>query len=141
MSDACQLRVLADSVAVTTPTTPYLEKLVTSLSHRPTEPPSLILIPSLHPWQQPRDFAPPLTVAFSNSAKRYSSRDAKEAGVRRFVAVAAEEGGVRVVDVDEPVGENRDVGGWFWRAHGNAVLDLKWSRNDTHIVSIGNSNI
>jgi denticleless len=38
------------------------------------------------------------------------------------------------------VGENRDVGGWFWRAHGNAVLDLKWSRNDTHIVSIGNSN-
>ena len=60
---------------------------------------------------------------------------AKEHDVRRLIAVAAEEGGVRVVDVDEPLGMHREAKGWFWRAHGNAVLDAKWSGDDTKIVS------
>ena len=119
-----------------TPTIPYLSTLVTRLSHEALQPPSLLLIPSLHPWLHPRDYAPPLAVAFSHSAKLHSAGSAKAKSSRRLIAVAAEEGGVRVLDVDEPAGMHRDAQGWFWRAHGNAVLDVKWSGDDTKIVSV-----
>lgn len=51
-----------------------------------------------------------------------------------MIAIAAEEGGVRIVDVDDGLGHHPDAKGLFWRAHGNAVLDVKWSRDDTKIV-------
>jgi denticleless len=119
-----------------TPTTPYPDTLVTRLNPDPLLPPSIILIPSLHPWDHPRDYAPPLAVAFSHAAKAYSAQDAKRRSRRRLIAIAAEEGGVRVVDADEPVGMFRDSQGWFWRAHGNAVLDVKWSADDSKIVRV-----
>lgn len=115
-------------------TTPFLDTLVTRLTYCPDSPPSVLYIPSLHPWDQPRDHAPPLAVAFSNTAKLHSAYSAKANSARRLIAVAAEEGGVRIVDVDQGLGAHPDAAGWFWRAHGNAVLDLKWSNDDSRIV-------
>lgn len=117
------------------PSTPYLDTLVTRLTYNPDAPPSTLFIPSLHPWDGPRDYAPPLGVAFSHSAKTFGASDAKSISKRRLIAIAAEEGGVRVVDVDEGLGPHPDAQGWFWRAHGNAVLDIKWSKDDKRIVS------
>ena len=51
------------------------------------------------------------------------------------MAVAAEEGAVKILDVDEAMGDNRDAKGTLWRAHGNAIMDVKWSRDDARIVS------
>ena len=116
-------------------TTPYLETLYTRLDEMPGLPPSRIYVPSLHSWNAPRDFAPPLAIRFSNSAKLYSASSAAMDGRRRLLAVAAEEGGVRVVDVDETPEQQSDSKGWFWRAHGNAVLDVEWAADDSRIVS------
>ena len=116
--------------------TPYLQQLVHSLLNDPDQPPSMLFIPSLHPWNYPRDYAPPLAVHFSRAAKLYDQAGAKAAGLRRLIAVAAEEGGVRVVDCDEGLGPHRDAKGWFWRAHGNAVLDIKWTPDDTGLVGL-----
>jgi len=133
-SASSQHRVDKADATAATQTTPYLSTLVTRLSHDALQPPSLLLIPSLHPWHLPRDYAPPLAVAFSHCAKSHSADSAKSLSKRRLIAVAAEEGGVRVLDVDEPAGMHRDAQGWFWRAHGNAVLDVKWSGDDSRIV-------
>ncbi len=113
----------------------YLDTLVTRLTYDPDAPPSALFVPSLHSWDGPRDYAPPLAVAFSHSAKFLSAQDARSRSTRRLIAVAAEEGGVRVVDVDEGLGPHPDAQGWFWRAHANAILDLKWSKDDKRIVS------
>jgi len=52
-----------------------------------------------------------------------------------MMAVAGEEGGMRIVDVDAPQGHHRESGGWWWRAHANAIFDTKWSDDDSKIVS------
>nr|XP_031859866.1 uncharacterized protein CI109_004714 [Kwoniella shandongensis]KAA5526938.1 hypothetical protein CI109_004714 [Kwoniella shandongensis] len=116
---------------------PYLSTLVTSLTpYHPLIPPSLLLLPSIHPpTGRPRDFAPPLSVAFNNVAKQWDATSARQAGLRRLIAVAGEEGGVRILDVDEGLGAFREEKGFWWRAHGNAVFDLKWSADDTRVLT------
>ncbi|KAK8844587.1 hypothetical protein IAR55_006434 [Kwoniella newhampshirensis] len=116
---------------------PYLSTLVTSLApYHPLIPPSLLLLPSIHPpTGRPRDFAPPLSVAFNNIAKQWDATSARSAGLRRLIAVAGEEGGVRVLDVDEGLGAYREEKGFWWRAHGNAIFDLKWSADDTRVLT------
>ncbi|KAK6904991.1 hypothetical protein I203_105810 [Kwoniella mangroviensis CBS 8507] len=120
-----------------TPQVPYLSTLVHSLlPYHPTTPPSLLLLPSIHPpTGRPRDFAPPLSIAFNNIAKNYDATSAKEAGLRRLIAVAGEEGGVRILDVDEGLGSHREEKGFWWRAHGNAIFDLRWSADDTRVLT------
>jgi denticleless len=83
---------------------------------------------------RPRDFAPALSVAFSSVAKAYNAAEACGSGRRRLIAVAGEEGGVRIVDVDEGLGNHREEKGWWWRAHSNAVFDVKWTADDSQIV-------
>ncbi|OCF30834.1 hypothetical protein I316_07557 [Kwoniella heveanensis BCC8398] len=116
---------------------PYLSTLVTSLlPYHPLAPPSLILLPSLHPpTGRPRDFAPPLSVSFNNVAKYHDASSARSTGSRRLIAIAGEEGGVRILDVDEGMGSHREEKGFWWRAHGNAVFDLKWSADDTRVLT------
>jgi denticleless len=55
-------------------------------------------------------------------------------GKQRLLAIGGEEGGVRIIDVDEGLGVHREEKGQWWRAHPNAVFDLKWSGDDTRIV-------
>ncbi|WVF66701.1 hypothetical protein IAT40_001443 [Kwoniella sp. CBS 6097] len=116
---------------------PYLSTLVTSLlPYHPLVPPSLLLLPSIHPpTGRPREFAPPLSVSFNNVAKYHDASSARSIGSRRLIAVAGEEGGVRVLDVDEGLGSHREEKGFWWRAHGNAVFDLKWSADDTRVLT------
>lgn len=52
-----------------------------------------------------------------------------------MIGIAGEEGGVRILDVDEGLGMHREEKGWWWRAHGNAIFDLKWSPDDTKVAS------
>ena len=115
-----------------------MSTLVTSLApYNPLTPPSILLLPSLHPpTGRPRDFAPPLSVAFSHIAKRWDASEARSAGLRRLIAVAGEEGGVRILDVDEGLGSHREEKGFWWRAHSNAVFDMKWSGDDCRIVRV-----
>jgi len=56
--------------------------------------------------------------------------------LRRLIAVAGEEGGVRILDVDEGLGSHREEKGFWWRAHSNAVFDMKWSGDDCRIVRV-----
>ncbi|WVQ94312.1 hypothetical protein IAU59_001391 [Kwoniella sp. CBS 9459] len=116
---------------------PYLSTLVTSLlPFHPLVPPSLLLLPSIHPpTGRPREFAPPLSVSFNNVAKYHDASSARSAGSRRLIAIAGEEGGVRILDVDEGLGNHREEKGFWWRAHGNAVFDLKWSADDTRVLT------
>jgi denticleless len=51
------------------------------------------------------------------------------------MAVANEEGGIRIVDVDVGMGIGGMEGGWWWRGHGNAIFDMKWSADDSRVVS------
>ncbi|WWC85496.1 uncharacterized protein L201_000360 [Kwoniella dendrophila CBS 6074] len=120
-----------------TPQTPYLSTLVHSLlPYHPTTPPSILLLPSIHPpTGRPRDFAPPLSIAFNNIAKTYDSTTSKDSGLRRLIAVAGEEGGVRILDVDEGLGQHPEEKGFWWRAHGNAIFDMKWSRDDSRVLT------
>ncbi|WVW81447.1 hypothetical protein I302_103441 [Kwoniella bestiolae CBS 10118] len=129
--------VIMDRQRLMTPQTPYLTTLVHSiLPFHPSTPPSLLLLPSIHPpTGRPRDFAPPLSIAFNNIAKTYDSPSAKELGLRRLIAVAGEEGGVRILDVDEGLGSHREEKGFWWRAHGNAIFDLRWSGDDTRVLT------
>ncbi|WVO24023.1 uncharacterized protein IAS62_005383 [Cryptococcus decagattii] len=115
----------------------YLSTLLHSLvPYHPLRPPASILLPSIHPpTGRPRDFAPPLAVSFNHIAKQYTSFDARSQGLRRLIGIAGEEGGVRIVDVDEGLGMHREEKGWWWRAHGNAIFDLKWSRDDTKVLT------
>ena len=100
--------------------------------------PSLVFLPSHHsPSGRSRDFSPPLAIAFNSIAKQYDAASAREAGVRRMLAIGGEEGGVRILDVDEGMGIHREEKGWWWRAHGNAVFDVKFSADDSKIVSQG----
>ena len=55
-------------------------------------------------------------------------------GKQRLLAIGGEEGGVRIINVDEGLGVHREEKGQWWRAHPNAVFDLKWSGDDTRIV-------
>ena len=55
-------------------------------------------------------------------------------GRQRLLAIGGEEGGVRIINVDEGLGVHREEKGQWWRAHPNAVFDLKWSGDDTRIV-------
>ena len=55
-------------------------------------------------------------------------------GKQRLLAIGGEEGGVRIINVDEGLGVHREAKGQWWRAHTNAVFDLKWSGDDTRIV-------
>jgi hypothetical protein len=55
--------------------------------------------------------------------------------MRRLMATANEEGGIRIVDVDVGMGVGGMEGGWWWRGHSNAVFDMKWSGDDTKVVS------
>jgi hypothetical protein len=55
-------------------------------------------------------------------------------GQQRLLAIGGEEGGVRIINVDEGLGVHREEKGQWWRAHPNAVFDLKWSGDDTRIV-------
>ena len=125
-------------VLVIAPQPRYLSTLVTSIApYHPLIPPSILLIPSLHPpTGRPRDFAPPLCVAFNTIAKQWDAPDTKSAGLRRLIAVAGEEGGVRILDVDEGLGSHREEKGFWWRAHSNAVFDVKWSGDDTRMVCL-----
>lgn len=118
--------------------TPFLSTLWTSTApYHPDTPPSFFFIPSQHPpYGRPREFSPPLTVAFNSVAKHYDAMSAREMGLRRMLAVGGEEGGVRILDVDEGMGIHREEKGWWWRAHGNAVFDVKFSADDTKIVSL-----
>lgn len=56
-----------------------------------------------------------------------------------MIAIAGEEGGVRIFDVDEGLGMHREEKGWWWRAHANAVFDIKWSGDDKRIVSLSSA--
>lgn len=124
-------------ISVSPGPTPFLSTLLTSTApYHPDTPPSLIFIPSQHPpTGRPREFSPPLTVAFNSVAKHYDATSAREMGLRRMLAVGGEEGGVRILDVDEGMGIHREEKGWWWRAHGNAIFDIKFSADDTKIVS------
>jgi hypothetical protein len=55
-------------------------------------------------------------------------------GKQRLLAIGGEEGGVRIINVDEGLGVHREEKGQWWRAHPNAVFDLKWSGDDSRIV-------
>ncbi|ORY22130.1 WD40-repeat-containing domain protein [Naematelia encephala] len=115
-----------------------LENYVTSLRGgiSPTDLPSTILLPSIHsPTGRPRDFAPALSVVFSNTAKQHDACSARENGTRRMVAIGGEEGGVRILDVDDGLGHHPEERGWWWRAHTNAIFDVKWSSDDSRILT------
>jgi len=71
-------------------------------------------------------------VVFNNRAKLYSADEARQLGEKRLLALGSEEGAVKLVNVD--ASESEDAGTW-WRAHNNAVFDLKWTANDTRLVS------
>lgn len=116
---------------------PYLNTLVHSTApFMPTARPSTILIPSLHsPSGEERDFSPALAVAFNPIAKLYDADSARHSGQRRLLAVAADEGGIRIVDVDEEVGSHREEKGWWWRGHRNMIYEVKWSADGTQMVS------
>ncbi|WVR03240.1 hypothetical protein IAU60_000231 [Kwoniella sp. DSM 27419] len=135
---ACRSSLLDPSLQrLITTQDPYLSTLVTStLPYHPLVPPSLLLLPSIHPpTGRPREFAPPLSLAFNSIAKNYDMPSARAAGLRRLIAVAGEEGGVRILDVDEGLGGHREEKGFWWRAHGNAIFDLKWSKDDTRVLT------
>nr|XP_018266336.1 uncharacterized protein I303_00311 [Kwoniella dejecticola CBS 10117]OBR88494.1 hypothetical protein I303_00311 [Kwoniella dejecticola CBS 10117] len=121
---------------------PFLSTLVHSLlPYDPVTPPSVLLLPSLHPpTGRPRDFAPPLSISFNHVAKTYDSYASKELGLRRLIAIAGEEGGVRILNVDEGLGTHREEKGFWWRAHGNAVFDLKWSKDDSKLTASGDQS-
>lgn len=127
---------LTDYIVIPPPQA-YLSTLLHSLlPYHPLRPPASILLPSIHPpTGRPRDFAPPLAVSFNHIAKQYTSSDARSQGLRRLIGIAGEEGGVRILDVDEGLGMHREEKGWWWRAHGNAIFDLKWSTDDTKVAS------
>lgn len=131
-----KINALTDHIVIPPPQA-YLSTLLHSLvPYHPLRPPASILLPSIHPpTGRPRDFAPPLAVSFNHIAKQYTSFDARSQGLRRLIGIAGEEGGVRIVDVDEGLGMHREEKGWWWRAHGNAIFDLKWSRDDTKVAS------
>ncbi|WVQ84543.1 hypothetical protein IAT38_006697 [Cryptococcus sp. DSM 104549] len=116
---------------------PYLSTLVHSvLPYHPLVPPSVILLPSVHPpMGRPREFAPPMALSFNHIAKQWDASEARTRGMRRLIAVAGEEGGVRIVDVDEGLGVHREEKGWWWRAHGNAIFDIKWSGDDKRVLT------
>ncbi|WVO13552.1 hypothetical protein L204_101173 [Cryptococcus depauperatus] len=119
------------------PFKPYLDTLLSSLApYHPLTPPSMILLPSVHPPDgRPRDFAPPMAIAFNHIGKQYTAQEARSRGLRRLIGVAGEEGGVRILDVDEGPGMHREAKGWWWRAHGNAVFDMKWSADDNRVLT------
>lgn len=114
-----------------------LSTYVTSTaSYDPLEHPSTIYLPSHHsPLGYTRDYSPPLSVAFNSIAKHYDASSAKIMGKQRLLAIGGEEGGVRIINVDEGLGIHREEKGQWWRAHPNAVFDLKWSSDDSRIVS------
>ncbi|AFR94533.2 hypothetical protein C343_02617 [Cryptococcus neoformans C23] len=126
-----------ESQCLIPPPQAYLSTLLHSLlPYHPLRPPASILLPSIHPpTGRPRDFAPPLAVSFNHIAKQYTSSDARSQGLRRLIGIAGEEGGVRILDVDEGLGMHREEKGWWWRAHGNAIFDLKWSTDDTKVLT------
>jgi hypothetical protein len=108
-------------------------QLASSVLQDPFAPPSLILMSSVYPpTGMARDFCPPMALAFNSVAKQCTASDKT---ARRLLAVAGEEGGVRIVDVDEPLGQHRDTKGYWWRAHNNCIFDIKWSADDRRIVS------
>lgn len=117
---------------------PYLDTFVHSTDlFNPLATPTALLLPSLHPPNgRPRDSSPALAVAFNRIAKYYDAAEAHHAGQRRLMAVASDEGGLRVVDVDEPVGLHREQKGYWWRGHANTVYDIKWSADGTKLVSL-----
>jgi denticleless len=83
--------------------------------------PNVVFIPSIHPpTGRSRDLAPILAIATSRAAGN------------GHVAVAGEEGGVRIVSLDKEA-EGPYEGVW-WRAHGNAIFDVSWSPDDTQLV-------
>ncbi|ODN83797.1 hypothetical protein L198_07693 [Cryptococcus wingfieldii CBS 7118] len=126
-----------DAINLIPPQPPYLRELWHSLApYHPEEPPSSLFLPSIHPPNGiARDYSPPLTITFSHTAKRYTSHEARGQGLRRLIAVGNEEGGLRIVDFDEGLGMHREEKGWWWRAHSNTVFDLKWSADDTRILT------
>ncbi|RXK34961.1 hypothetical protein M231_07775 [Tremella mesenterica] len=137
---ACRMQDTLMSLSTELPTTrhpSYLATLATSLApYNPDISPSLILLPSHHsPTGHARDFSPALGVAFNSIAKSYDSSMARAHGRRRLLAVAGEEGGVRVVDVDQGLGPHRESRGLWWRAHANAIFDISWSPDDTSIMT------
>lgn len=75
-----------------------------------------------------------MSVAFNSIAKYYDAPSAKAMGKQRLLAIGGEEGGVRIINVDEGLGVHREEKGQWWRAHSNAVFDLKWSGDDSRIV-------
>ncbi|WWC67141.1 uncharacterized protein I206_101048 [Kwoniella pini CBS 10737] len=128
---------IVDKRRLITAQTPYLTTLVHSLSpYEPLVPPSVLLLPSIHPpTGRPREFAPPLSISFNHVAKSHDAYASKELGLRRLIAIAGEEGGVRILDVDEGLGTHREEKGFWWRAHGNAIFDLKWSKDDSKVLT------
>lgn len=87
------------------------------------------------PTGRERDYAPAIVVGFNNAAKKHDAYSAIATGSRRLVAAAGEEGGVRVVPIDESQHDLEQGRGVWWRAHANAIFDLKWSSDDTRMVS------
>lgn len=124
--------------AVGIPQTPYLRTLVhhtSSLS--PSLCPSVVLLPSYQsPTGAEREFAPPMAVAFSKSAKTFTAAEAAGASQRRMLAIANEEGGIRLLNVDEPMGMHRQGMGVWFRGHTNAVFDMTWSADDKYLVGL-----
>ena len=114
----------------------YLSSLATSVGgYNPDAPPSAIHLLSHHsPTGRLRDYSPALSIAFNSTAKCHDASSATDFGRRRLLAIAGEEGGVRIVDVDEGLGMNCEAKGWWWRAHTNAIFDIKWSADDNNIV-------
>ena len=98
---------------------------------RPGTKPNTVLLPSIHPpTGRAREYAPVLAVATSRAAK---------AGPGGHLAVAGEEGGIRVVPLDEEADFAMEKGAW-WRAHGNAVFGVEWSADDTRLVRLTRSS-
>lgn len=52
-----------------------------------------------------------------------------------MIGIVGEEGGVRILDVDEGLGMYREEKGWWWRVYGNVIFDLKWFLDDMKVVS------
>lgn len=135
MSQALYFAQANKTVGITQ--TPYLHTLVhhtSSLS--PNLTPSVVFLPSLHPpTGHVREYAPPISLSFNSVAKTYSALEASGSTQRRLLAVAGEEGGVKMLNVDQAAGMHDSENGSWFRAHANAIFDLVWSGDDSRLVS------
>lgn len=119
-----------------TQTNSMLPHLVTQtgLHHQGTL--STVMLPSVgSPSGNFRDYDPALVLAFNDHAKIHTASEAHDWHTRRLLAIAGEEGGIKIMDIDSSSSCQSGATGQWWKAHNNGILDLKWMKNDTHLVS------